>query len=55
MNEASKANDTAPTECVLDENAPTTQLQIRLADGTRLVARFNEVFFVWMIFVFVLF
>lgn len=31
-----------PKQVVLDESQPTTSLQIRLADGTKLVAKFNH-------------
>ncbi|KAK8487441.1 hypothetical protein V6N13_032635 [Hibiscus sabdariffa] len=36
--------NTAPSPCpglVVDENLPSTSIQLRLADGTRMVARFN--------------
>lgn len=31
-----------PSEIVVDESKPTTTIQIRLADGTRLTGRFNH-------------
>lgn len=32
----------APADFAVDESQPTTRVQIRLADGSRLVARFNQ-------------
>lgn len=36
------SNAAAPQEVSVDESKPTTRIQIRLADGTRLVGRFNQ-------------
>lgn len=39
---ASSSATAPPTKVVVDETKPSTSIQLRLADGTRVVARFNS-------------
>lgn len=38
---SSQATAPPPSKLVIDESKPVTRIQIRMADGTRMVARFN--------------
>jgi UBX domain-containing protein 1 len=40
--ESNQANRPKPASVSVDDSLPTTSLQIRLGDGTRLVAKFNH-------------